>query len=235
MSDDMKAWYQSRTVWGALIAIAASLANAAGVEVTSGDGAELADLIVAATGTAGGLVALQTLWVGPWLSRVCGWTPKQAAQGLFALNVTMLLTFLSWGVLVPRLTARGWTAQALIARGAPLSLIVIVAAIAAGPHSTAWVWALFCVTSTVVALAQPAVGQDFPSHLAGRALSAYNLVIFLGVFALQWMLGVVIDRLEASGWTTQAAFQGAFALLAAGCIGAYAWFLGFDDSPANDG
>ncbi len=58
MSDDVKAWYQSRTVWGALIAIAASLANAAGVEVTSGDGAELADLIVAATGTAGGLVAL---------------------------------------------------------------------------------------------------------------------------------------------------------------------------------
>ena len=58
MSDDMKAWYQSRTVWGALVAIAASLANAAGVEVTSGDGAELADLIVAATGAAGGLVAL---------------------------------------------------------------------------------------------------------------------------------------------------------------------------------
>ncbi len=38
MSDDLKARYQSRTVWGALIAIAASLANAAGVEVTSGDG-----------------------------------------------------------------------------------------------------------------------------------------------------------------------------------------------------
>ena len=37
---------------------AASLANAAGIQVTSGDGAELADLIVAATGAAGGLVAL---------------------------------------------------------------------------------------------------------------------------------------------------------------------------------
>lgn len=58
MNDDLKAWYQSRTVWGALIAIAASLANAAGIEVTSGDGAELAELIVAAVGTAGGLVAL---------------------------------------------------------------------------------------------------------------------------------------------------------------------------------
>ncbi len=37
MNDDAKAWYLSRTVWGALIAILASLANAAGVEVTAGD------------------------------------------------------------------------------------------------------------------------------------------------------------------------------------------------------
>lgn len=58
MSDDVKAWYRSRTVWGALIAIGASLASAAGVEVTAGDEAELADLLVAAVGVFGGLVAL---------------------------------------------------------------------------------------------------------------------------------------------------------------------------------
>lgn len=58
MNDDAKAWYRSRTVWGALVAILASLANAAGVEVTAGDEGELADLLVAAVGTVGGLVAL---------------------------------------------------------------------------------------------------------------------------------------------------------------------------------
>ena len=56
--NDVKAWYRSRTVWGALIAILASLAHAAGVEVTAGDEAELADLLVAAVGVVGGLVAL---------------------------------------------------------------------------------------------------------------------------------------------------------------------------------
>ena len=56
--NDVKAWYQSRSVWGALIAIAASLANGAGIEVTAGDEAELADFAVAAVGTIGGLVAL---------------------------------------------------------------------------------------------------------------------------------------------------------------------------------
>lgn len=58
MNDDMKAWYRSRTVWGALIAIFASLANTAGIEVTAGDEGELADLLVSAVGTLGGLVAL---------------------------------------------------------------------------------------------------------------------------------------------------------------------------------
>ena len=56
--NDVKAWYRSRTVWGALIAILASLAHAAGVEVTTGEESELADLLVAAVGTLGGLVAL---------------------------------------------------------------------------------------------------------------------------------------------------------------------------------
>ena len=56
--NDVKAWYRSRTVWGALIAILASLANGAGVDVTTGDEAELAALVVAAVGVIGGLVAL---------------------------------------------------------------------------------------------------------------------------------------------------------------------------------
>jgi hypothetical protein len=65
--------------------------------------------------------------------------------------------------------------------------------------------------------------------VAGRALSAYNLVIFIGVFALQWMIGASIDLLLAAGWTTAEAFQGSFAWVALCCVAAYLWFLWFDD------
>ena len=177
----------------------------------------------------GGLLALQSLWIGPWLSRVCGWTPQQAAQGLFALNLAMLLAFLGWGALVPRLYSRGWTAQALIARGLPVSLVALVLAVALGDRATTWVWTLFCVGSTVVSLAQPAIGQAFPPALAGRALSAYNLAIFGGVFALQWAMGGTIDLLLAAGWSAVSSFRGAFALLALSCLASYLWFLWFDD------
>ncbi len=180
----------------------------------------------------GGLLALQALWIGPWLSHVCGWSPKEAAQGLFVLNVCMLLSFLTWGALVPRLFARGWTAQSLMHYGVPLSLCVLLIALALGERAGVVAWTLFCVGSTVVTLTLPTVGQAFGSALAGRALSAFNLVIFAGVFVLQWTIGGLIDLLGARGWTTLAAYRGAFGMLAAGCILSYLWFLWFDDLPA---
>lgn len=181
----------------------------------------------------GGLLAMQALWIGPWLSQVCGWSPTEAAQGLFVLNVGMLLTFLSWGALVPRLFARGWTAYALMHYGVPLSLCMLALALVLGARGGVVVWTMFCVCSTVVTLALPTIGQAFAAPLAGRALSAFNLVIFCGVFVLQWSIGVLIDLLGRLGWTTIAAYRGAFGLLAAGCLLSYLWFLWFDDSRAR--
>ena len=177
----------------------------------------------------GGLIAVQSLWAGPWLVQVCGWAPERAAQGLFAINMAMLLSFMAWGVIVPRLYARGWTAQHLIARGVPVSLTALVLAVLLGADATAWVWVLFCAGSSVVALSQPAIGQVFRAELAGRALSAYNLVVFLGVFVVQWGIGLMIDLLRANGWGTLSAYRGAVALLAGCCTISYVWFLRRDE------
>lgn len=177
----------------------------------------------------GGLIAVQSLWAGPWLVQVCGWTPQESAEGLFGINVAMLLAFLAWGVALPRLYARGWTAQRLLAIGAPGCLAALLLAIALGPQATAWAMGLFCVSATVASPSQPAVGQAFDSRLAGRALSAYNLAIFLGVFAVQWGIGLAIDLFRGWGWTTLSAYRGAFALLATSIVLSYAWFMWRDD------
>lgn len=181
----------------------------------------------------GGMVALQALWIGPWLTNVCGWSAAEAAGGLFAVNASMLLAFLTWGAVLPRLYARGHTAQSLVRGGLPISLGVIGLALLLGPAATAWAWALFCVSSTFVSVTQPAVGQAFPASLAGRALSAFNLVIFAGVFAVQWGMGLVIDLLRAAGHDTLAAYRGAFGLLALCCAASYLWFLLRDDAEAS--
>jgi len=56
--DDVKMWYKSKTVWGSLIAILASVLQAAGVELGLDDQNQLADAAVTLAGTFGGLLAL---------------------------------------------------------------------------------------------------------------------------------------------------------------------------------
>jgi len=56
--DGMKAWYQSKTVWGGLIAVGASLMQIMGVDVDAGTQGELADLVVTTAGAIGGLIAI---------------------------------------------------------------------------------------------------------------------------------------------------------------------------------
>lgn len=55
---DVKPWYQSKTVWGALIAIAAPLLGRAGLEVGGAEQAQIADALTTLAGTVGGLLAL---------------------------------------------------------------------------------------------------------------------------------------------------------------------------------
>ena len=173
----------------------------------------------------GGMVAVQTLWAGPWMTRVAGYSPQEAATGLFFINLAMLCTFWGWGLLTPVLFRKGFHVNRLIAWGLPLNFAVLVSILIAGDAAGAGALALFCVTCTFVSLAQPAVGMVFPAALSGRALSAYNLVIFLGVFVLQWGIGVGIDVFSAAGASATDAFRATMGVYLVGSVASYLYFL----------
>jgi MFS family permease len=173
----------------------------------------------------GGLIAMQTLWAGPWMIKVAGYSALDAATGLFWINVCMLVTFWLWGLITPTLFARGFTANRIMTFGVPLIFCVQIYIVLAGADAGALQWALFCITSSFVSLAQPAVGMAFPSHLAGRALSAYNLVLFLGVFVVQWGVGLMIDGFKSVGLLEPQAFQAAMAVFLVTCVASYGYFL----------
>ncbi|NLS02870.1 iron-containing alcohol dehydrogenase family protein [Rhizobium sp. P32RR-XVIII] len=56
--DDLKHWYHSKTIWGALISVGASMLHATGFEVTAGDQGQIVDSIVSIAGAVGGLLAV---------------------------------------------------------------------------------------------------------------------------------------------------------------------------------
>lgn len=175
--------------------------------------------------TYGGMIAVQTLWAGPWMTRLAGFTPEQAAGGLFFVNLGMLLAFMLWGVCMPRLARHGFQARQIMAWGLPLHLVVLAWIVMDPQPATAGLWTLWCVSCTFVSLSQPAVGQAFPGALVGRALSAFNLVIFCGVFCIQWGIGLAIDALRQSGLSEAGAFRLSFAALGVCCALSYFWYL----------
>lgn len=56
--ENEKNWYQSKAVWGALVAIGASLAQYGGVDLGMSDQGQVVESVTAITGAIGGLVAL---------------------------------------------------------------------------------------------------------------------------------------------------------------------------------
>ncbi len=171
----------------------------------------------------GGMVAMQSLWIGPWLTQVTGRSAVGAAQGLFLVNLAMLVAFLSWGLLMPRLIRAGWAGERLIALAWPANVLCLGVILWQGPEAGPALWALWCVCASVVTLGQPALGQAFPAALAGRALSAFNLLIFAGVFALQWTIGLGLDALLAMGWPVVEAYRFVFGLFMAVCALSFLW------------
>ena len=173
----------------------------------------------------GGLFAIQTLWAGPWMIKVSGYTPEESAKGLFLIYFFMLLSFLIWGYFVPKFSKNVNDAIRLLKYGSPLSLLVLGVIIYLGPNAEAIHWALFIVSAVFLSLIQPAVGMAFSVSNAGKALTSYNLLIFIGAFFLQWIIGLIIDLGLSLNYSEIASFQLAMSFVLVTSLTSYLYFL----------
>lgn len=165
----------------------------------------------------GNFVALQTLWIGPWLVNVQGFSAARSSQVLFLFNLALMTGYLCLAWLAPR-----WVARAPGQRGIPVTKVLTIgmcaslatqAAILLLNGESAWMlWILLALFNPTVTLAQTQVSTTFPAALVGRANSAYNGTIFLFAFVVQWGVGMAIDLFKARGWTQSEAMHAALAI-----------------------
>ena len=173
----------------------------------------------------GGLFAIQTLWAGPWMVKVSGYTPEESANGLFIIYLSLLFSFLIWGYFVPKFSKNVSDAIRLLKFGAPLNLIVLAFIIYLGPKAGAYHWAFFAVSSVFLSLTQPAVGMAFSLSNAGKALTSFNLLLFVGAFALQWVIGILIDYSMSLGFSEIIGFKVAMMFFLITSFFSYLFFL----------
>ena len=173
----------------------------------------------------GGMYAIQTLWAGPWMVRVTGYSPLESAIGLFWINFIALIGFFVWGYILPKISKYGLNSFKLMQFGLPISYLVFLSIIMIGSKAGAFLLTIYILTSIVLTLVQPAVGLSFPKHLAGKSLTSFNFVIFLGTFTMQWGMGLIIDLSKSLGKSEIVSFQISFFVYLLCCIFSYLYFI----------
>ena len=137
-------------------------------------------------------VALQTLWIATWLRDVAGYTPAEVARGLLAVNASMIAGYLVFGRAADALQRRGRSALPLLARRRRALVAMPRAAdprrahacscgACSSPRAPRWCSAI------------PILSRRYPKAMAGRANTAINVFGFVGMFAGQWGIGLVLD------------------------------------------
>ncbi len=145
-------------------------------------------------------VALQTLWIATWLRDVAGYDRQGVALGLLIVNLGMIAGYLGFGRAADRLARAGRSAFPLIVGGVAVASLCL-ALIAFGPAfkpmagiTALALWFVFVAGGTSVVLGYALLSRRYPKEMAGRANTAVNVVGFVGMFAGQWAIGLVLDR-----------------------------------------
>jgi predicted MFS family arabinose efflux permease len=141
----------------------------------------------------GSFVSLQSLWMGPWLVKVVGLTPTQSAQTLFAYTAVLMVGFLLLAKISAKLADAKVLKTVCISSGLAITCLLLIAVL---PGKVWWLWFGYAVAGLSFTMIQTHVAMQFSDEQSGRALAAYNLLIFVGAFFSQWLFGVLIDYLK---------------------------------------
>ena len=160
--------------------------------------------------THGGFLAIQGLWMGPWFRMIDGQTSAGAATWLLILGVVVMFSHMAMSAVSLRFERWGWSLDRVLAVGSVLMLIFSASAVFNLWGNSLVGWSLMFVTTAVTSASYAKVSLAFPLHMAGRANTGINFIVFVGAFAVQWGMGLIADVIGRFGQTEAHSLKGAF-------------------------
>ena len=172
-------------------------------------------------------LAIQSLWVGPWLGDVGGLPRDQIATHLLLIAASMVAGFIFVGVIADRLGRIGIKPTSITIVGLCIFLILQLAIAFHWSDNILLLWMAFGFFGTTGILPYAALSQKFPMHLAGRVNTGLNFLAFISAFVAQWGTGAIIGMWDktASGGYHPDGYQAAFALMISIQVVALVWLL----------
>ncbi|MGL5004291.1 MAG: MFS transporter, partial [Casimicrobium sp.] len=177
-------------------------------------------------GNAMGL-AVQGLWAGPWLVDVVGMAPRDIGNSLLLISAGMFVANITLGTLMGRYVARGGSAPLFACLGCVGCLIGLLPLVFSWKSSPALLLTFFGLTHVAGNLVFAALTPNFPSAVAGRLSTIINFMMFGLGFALQWCIGLIVNKFptETPGRYAQAGYETAFIVVAAIEVAVIVWTL----------
>jgi predicted MFS family arabinose efflux permease len=172
----------------------------------------------------GANMAINGLWMKPWLRDVAGLNSDNAAQLLFVMTLAFIGGFLTLGIIAERLSQLFDIRPISISVfGMTLFLFIQGTMIFGGFGSPLILVLLLGFFGTASVLVYAGYAQIFPNYLSGRVSTILNLLVFICAFILQWGVGVIIEMwpVTETGYdpeSYQAAIGVLFLLQATGLI-----------------
>ena len=173
----------------------------------------------------GAMLALQSLWMGPWLRDVAGLNRAETASSLLLMTIALASGFLSWGIIGERLGRYGVSSMTISLLGVAIFLIVQLIIILEPLDFVLPIILMFGFFGTAGSLSYAGLIQNFPNHLSGRVYTTANLLVFLLAFICQWGVGVIIDLLPQTvdGKFSPLGYQISFSVVLSIQVISYLW------------
>ena len=166
-------------------------------------------------------IALQGLWLGPWLYDVAGESRHAVANYLLVTALGYIAGSVFFGMASDR-----FSRMTVYKLGLSVSLGML-ALLAAGTRSgLAGVLALYAFTGISAALAYALLTPLFPAEMTGRVSTATNVLMFALSFCMQWAIGAALKLYPIiDGRYSPAGYTAAFTVIAALQLAAILWLL----------
>jgi len=173
----------------------------------------------------GGFIALQSLWVGPWMTNVLGMTPNETGIRLFYFNLALISAYVIMSVISPKLIRAGFNLDLQSKIGFFWMLASMVGILLWREQHAWWLWVVMSAGAPAIILMQTQTSVMFPRAVAGRVLTTFNLVMFTGAFLLQWGIGLAVDLFMFYGQSSAQSLWLAFLVLLCLQVISVVWFL----------
>jgi MFS family permease len=163
----------------------------------------------------GAYLALQGLWLGPWLYDVAGLPRASVGRYLLVTALAYTVGSVFFGVTSDRLARAGVSRMTMFKLGLGISLAMYCLIAAGTTAGLAAILAVYGFTTISAALAYPLLTVLFPPEMTGRVNTASNVLMFAVAFLFQWAIGTLLPYGYGAALFSLAALQ----------IAALAWLL----------